>query len=520
MEPFTSNRQRRAHIAARPFPKEWERHLHGNVFVYPLLSDAEQAKLRRGVQILVDEKFWEGCGGVNVDDEIRVTIAAWASLLLLGFDDFYFDRVKTILVYPAVYIGYTPYIGRSRQDPKETGSVVVGQAHAGGPVVLSWWDVRWQGQHAGTDSVVLHEFAHKLAERGDPQDGIPVIEDEELRAQWKQTFTAEYERLRDDTAYGRPTVLHSYGATSSAEFFAFATECFFLDARRMRRRHRALYNCFVRFFQQDPARRPAPPRPDPAQRQRFEKERQERSITEYTAAIQHFPDSPTYYRSRAIVHWRSGNLQNAIADFSSAIDRSAEDARTELICDRGRVYALSGRYPEALADFAEAIRLCPLYGHAFCERGIAHAAAGRAEQALADLSRAIRLDRRDDKAYHHRGQLYCDRGDYARALRDFTRALRIDPHRPVYYCGRARARLGLDDNERAIKDCERALRRDPGLAKAYLLRAVAFDNLGDRSRASADAAAAARLIAEEKGLQSVTGKNACHMEGAHAQNSG
>jgi Mlc titration factor MtfA (ptsG expression regulator) len=490
---FTPNTLRRAQIAARPFPAEWEPFLRANCFIYPLLTDAEQIKLRSAVQILIAEKYWEGCGGLKTDPEIQVTISAWASLLLLGWDDYYFDRLKTILVYPGPYISHIPYIGRSPQTPDQTAMICSGQAHAKGPVVLSWWDARWEGQHAGNRNVVVHEFAHKLAELGDSTNGIPLIEDDELRERWKQLAAAEYARLREDVAYDRPTVLDSYGATNPAEFFAVATECFFLNPDQLRQRHRRLYRCFVRFFRQDPARRPTAAQPGAVERQRIERGYLERSLAGCTAAIQRFPDAPRYYRARASVYRRLGDFEHAVADFSSAIDRSDDDARAEMICERGRVYAANGRHTEAVADFDQAIRLCPRYGRAFCERGIAHASAARTEEALRDLSRAIRLDRQDDKAYHRRGQIYCDRGEYARAVRDLTRAIRIDRHRATYYCARARARLGMDDHHGAIADCERALRRDPELAKAYVLRAVAFDNLGDRARASADAAAAARL---------------------------
>lgn len=493
---FVPNALRRAEIASQRFPAEWEPSLGENCFVYPLLPEAEQLKLRKAVQILVAEKYWEGCGGLKIDPQTQVTISAWASLLLLGWDDYYFDELKTILVYPGVYISHTPYIARSPQDPDQTATICSGEAHRKGPVVLSWWDARWDGRHARNRNVVIHEFAHKLAELGDSKNGIPPIDDERLLKQWKEVAAAEYARLRDDVAYDRPTVLDSYGATNPAEFFAVATECFFLDPKQFRRRHRRLYRCFVRFFQQDPARRLTPALPDAAERQRIQKEYLERSLAEYSAAIRRFPDAPQYYRARANVYRRLGDFEHALADFSSAIDRSAEDARAEMICDRGRFYTANGRHSEAVADFDDAIRLCPGYGRAFCERGIAHAGAGRTEQALRDLSRAISLDRKDDKAYHRRGRIYCDRGEYARALRDLTRAIRIDPRGATYYCTRARARLGMDDHQGAIADCERALRRDPALAKAYVLRAVAYDNLGDRARASADAATAARLEAQ------------------------
>src|SRR3954470_10064793 len=92
------NRPRRQ--PAEAFPDEWLPYLHENVFLYRLLSEGEQARLREAVQVFVAEKFWEGCAGLRMTDEVRVTIAAQACLLVLGWEGYYFDEVRSILVYP------------------------------------------------------------------------------------------------------------------------------------------------------------------------------------------------------------------------------------------------------------------------------------------------------------------------------------------------------------------------------------------------------------------------------------
>src|SRR5262245_45493120 len=96
------NRRRRK-ILAEPFPATWQATLDDKVAHYKVLGDADRGKLRRAVQIIVAEKEWEGCRGLELTDEIRVTIAALMAILILGFDDFYFDNVQTILVYPDEY---------------------------------------------------------------------------------------------------------------------------------------------------------------------------------------------------------------------------------------------------------------------------------------------------------------------------------------------------------------------------------------------------------------------------------
>lgn len=97
-----------------PFPKAWLAYLRDNVFVYRLLSDAEQARLRREVRRFIAAKFWEGCAGLRITEEMQVTIAAQACLLLLGLDGCWFAEPKSILVYPGGYPPLFPAMMRGR----------------------------------------------------------------------------------------------------------------------------------------------------------------------------------------------------------------------------------------------------------------------------------------------------------------------------------------------------------------------------------------------------------------------
>src|SRR5579872_5498375 len=99
---------RREQLLAPPFPEQWLAYLHQNVFLYETLSEAEQAKLRDALRILIAEKYWEGCRGLVMTEEIQVTVAAQACLLLLGFDDYYFEELQTILVYPGGFLAEDP----------------------------------------------------------------------------------------------------------------------------------------------------------------------------------------------------------------------------------------------------------------------------------------------------------------------------------------------------------------------------------------------------------------------------
>jgi Mlc titration factor MtfA (ptsG expression regulator) len=248
-------RRRRRKLLAEPFPAAWLEHLETNIAHYRLLTEAEQARLRDRLRVFIGEKEWEGCGGLAMTDEVKVTVAAQACLLVLGLEEHYFDRVVSILVYPRQVL--IPRAAPLGSDVALVGEEAVeGVAHYRGPVVLSWEEVLREARDPGEGrNLVFHEFAHQLDMEDGEVNGTPLLRDRELDRRWQEVMTAEYDRLCDDTDDGLPTLLDPYGATNPGEFFAVATECFFTRPAQMRRRHRALYGLFRDYFRQDPAAR-------------------------------------------------------------------------------------------------------------------------------------------------------------------------------------------------------------------------------------------------------------------------
>jgi hypothetical protein len=244
------NRRRRKLLAAK-FPMAWEQILVRNVPHDRWLSDAARIKLRRCVRVFVAEKNWEGCNGQPITDEVRVTIAGHACLLLLGFENEYFDRLQTVLVYPDMYV--------AKQTDRRPGGVIgesygvrLGEAHSSGPVILSWQSVveNSRGETNGRN-VVVHEFAHVLDMQNDEVDGIPPLGSPEQIQRWKEVMSEEYQQLVAETTAGNHTLLDPYGTTSEIEFFAVATESFFEQPVELKDRHRNLYNVLRDFYRQD-----------------------------------------------------------------------------------------------------------------------------------------------------------------------------------------------------------------------------------------------------------------------------
>ena len=244
--------QRREDLREAPFPDEWDAILRRNVPLYARLADDDRRELHGHIHVFLAEKVFEGCGGLELTDEIRLTIAAQACLLLLHRQTDYFKRLITILVYPSAYVakGIEPIGGGFHLEGEQAR---LGEAHLDGVVVLSWDDVKL-GAYDPKDghNVVLHEFAHQLDQEDGAADGAPKLENRSRYAPWARVLGHDFEQLKLDEQAGRKTVIDGYGAINPAEFFAVVTECFFEKPARLKKKHPELYDQMKAYYHLDP----------------------------------------------------------------------------------------------------------------------------------------------------------------------------------------------------------------------------------------------------------------------------
>ena len=247
-------RHRRAGLRARPFPEAWREILVRRVPYYRRLPDELRRQLEGQVQVFLAEKSFVGCAGQSIDDEVRITIAAQACLLVLNRDDYCFPNLREVLVYPGAFA-----LERIRSEPsgvlQETRQVLSGESWTRGQVILSWEDAL-QGAAIDDDgrNVVIHEFAHQLDQEKGHANGAPWLGSRHRYARWAEVLGAEYARLRYEASAGQPSLLNPYGATAPAEFFAVASEVFFEQPRTMAAMHPALYEELRKAYRIDPAR--------------------------------------------------------------------------------------------------------------------------------------------------------------------------------------------------------------------------------------------------------------------------
>jgi len=243
---------RRWRVRQQPFPEAWREILRRRVPYFRLLPADLQLQLKKRIQVFLAEKPFIGCAGLEVTDEMRVTIAAQACLLVLNRWTNDFANLRQILVYPGAFI-----VDRVHTDGagvlQDRRHVLSGESWSQGQVILSWDDVV-EGASVVDDgrNVVIHEFAHQLDQENGHANGAPVLGGRRRRERWATVLGEEFVELQGRAEHGEPSLLSHYGATNPAEFFAVASEVFFEQAERMAVEHSELYRELSRFYRVNP----------------------------------------------------------------------------------------------------------------------------------------------------------------------------------------------------------------------------------------------------------------------------
>jgi Mlc titration factor MtfA (ptsG expression regulator) len=242
---------RRHRILSKPLPKTSVDLIRQNVWQYSSLNSNQQTRVQNCAQVMSAEKTWEGIDGLVVNDEVKLTISATAALLTLGLaEPFYFDQVRTIIVYPGPIKNRTLARGLLQSDEE---SFYSGLAWQGGPLVFSWASSLKGSQRSGDGAnVIIHEFIHHIDGMDGEMGGTPIIESDELRDEWLSVFKSRYEELIDNLNSNQRPRIDEYAATNMAEFFAVAGESFFDSPGRLKHELPDVYEVLQKFFDINP----------------------------------------------------------------------------------------------------------------------------------------------------------------------------------------------------------------------------------------------------------------------------
>ena len=245
-------RWRMKRAIAAPFPIEWVEILERNIGVYPRLPMPLRLQLRKKIKQFLHKKHFSGAGGLQVTDEMRVTIAAQACMLQLNRGGALYPRLKYIIIYPTTFV-----VSRKETDTSgvsgESRRALLGESWDRGKVILAWDNVL-HGACNFVDgrNVVLHEFSHQLDTEDGSADGAPLLAGESSYRSWAAAMSGEYRVLQRKARRGGKTLIDRYGATNPAEFFAVATETFFEKPRRMAEHHAELFKVLRDYYRIDP----------------------------------------------------------------------------------------------------------------------------------------------------------------------------------------------------------------------------------------------------------------------------
>ncbi len=228
-----------------------ERHIvHSAVPLAAKMPVELRARYEGKIRLFLYQVDFIGCDGLEVSEEMELSIAAQACLLIANTDAWY-KTLRTILIYPGAFKSVqavqTDFVVTEREQ------VRLGESWARGPVVLSWAHSELGASDPGDGkNVVIHEFAHQLDNLSGETDAAPVLAPDQSFAKWAEVFIAAYDRHVARIEGGQSTVLDAYGATSHVEYFAVATEIFFERPADLKAEEPDVYSQLSQLMRLDP----------------------------------------------------------------------------------------------------------------------------------------------------------------------------------------------------------------------------------------------------------------------------
>ena len=242
---------RRRRIIRRPVPPEWPKLLQEQLWYWRHLSPAHQRRLLQLSSIFLREKEIVVPPNINDPDSARLTVAATACLMLLGFEDTYcFDRIQTVIL---TLRPFRQKIQNSAVNGLFGDMLATGSYERNAPIVLVWPEVAQQCRDPwSSNNVVIHEFAHYIDDLDGALAGDPPFPTRQLVERWKAVAQHEFERLEELQSAGVDTVIDPYGLEAPVEFFAVCCEAFFCNPVELEEEHPELYELLRLLFRLEP----------------------------------------------------------------------------------------------------------------------------------------------------------------------------------------------------------------------------------------------------------------------------
>jgi Mlc titration factor MtfA (ptsG expression regulator) len=218
-------------------------------------DEGELARLREMVSLFLDQKEFTGAGGFEVADDVAVAVAAQACLPVLNLGLEHYAGFVGIVMHADEVVAQREITDDDTGLVHAYDEVLSGEAMDGGPLMLSWTDASGERESPWGYNVVIHEFAHVLDLGNGEADGMPLLPTPAEQRRWMQVMQVEFDHFQERVVCGHEDegVIDPYGAEAIDEFFAVASESFFVTPQLLLQERPALYALLAGYYRQDPA---------------------------------------------------------------------------------------------------------------------------------------------------------------------------------------------------------------------------------------------------------------------------
>jgi tetratricopeptide (TPR) repeat protein len=186
--------------------------------------------------------------------------------------------------------------------------------------------------------------------------------------------------------------------------------------------------------------------------------------TFYRTILDRNPAAWMAHDNLGVVLARSGRVPEAIAHYREALRLKPDSA--EIYHDLGTALTQAGQLPEAVADFEQALRLQPDYAAAHYHLGSVLARLGRMEEAVGQFELALQTKPDDAEAQNNLGSALAMLNRMPEATEHFSAAVRLDPDSAQARCNLGKALAQQGKIPEAIEQFRAALRLNPDMTEA------------------------------------------------------
>ena len=238
---LTAKYRNRHKVLLEPFSEDWQKILKRHVVFYNSISKEEQKRFEQNIQIFLSEVRITGIQ-TDVDDKIRVLVAASAIIPIFGFDEWEYDNLGEVLIYPNMFSKDFETEGKGRRVLGMVGTGVMRRVMILSKKAL----LDGFANNKDGENTAIHEFVHLIDGSDGHFDGVPALLDRQYIQPWLDLVYDEIEKIQQ-----KDSSINPYGATNKVEFLAVASEYFFEKPHLMKKNYPELYQMLTRIFHQD-----------------------------------------------------------------------------------------------------------------------------------------------------------------------------------------------------------------------------------------------------------------------------